>query len=151
MSEPAIVFVEDDRFFSYHYLQRLRGHFERTHQIVYQSNIDDALKFIHAPHCEIALIILDIMMPGPVDVPPEETEDGHMTGIWLMRRLRDDLLKRGLKIMVLTNRQSGDVEERVNEIAFPQDQVEVRRKIYTCAKDLPIFADAFMKRPIGGL
>lgn len=132
MAMPKVVFVDDDKFYAYTWIEALRERYSVDHF----SAADKARNNIPLTP-KIQCIVLDVMMPTPMGVAEDETADGLETGLWLLRELRDFLQEGLIPVIVLTNRASEVIRQKIVEMNFPDDLVEVRFKLDVSSKRLP--------------
>jgi CheY-like chemotaxis protein len=93
----TILFIEDERLPMIYYIKEL----ERSGFNVKEFHSpEDAVAFAQTKP-QLALIILDIMMPPGEKYKEEDTKDGLRTGVFLFRDL--SILYQDLPIIILTN------------------------------------------------
>ena len=126
MSKPTVIFVDDDRFYAMHWIERLRDRFEVEHYV----DAGDARKAI-LQSGQIRCLIIDVMMPTPSSVPEDVTAGGLITGIWLLQEIAVWITENSIPAIIMTNRELDLVQSAVNMIDLPQGLVEVRRKLDT--------------------
>ncbi|QDV18562.1 hypothetical protein Pan153_32210 [Gimesia panareensis] len=132
-SKPKLLFVDDDRYFTERYVRHLETRFD----IVRIHYAGDVLKYVEEDK-EIKIIILDIMMPTPKGIASSATADGMDTGLWLLQELNSMLCERRIPILIYTNRKDTDVvQERVDEMKFPNNLVRIATKRRPRAQQLP--------------
>ncbi len=142
-----ILFIDDDNFYTQLYKECLIEELEPPFTIETYERVTMGLNAVAATE-EIALIILDIMMPTPLDVDAGATCDGLSTGIWFLTQVRERLIKRNIKILVLSNRGMASIRDELKDISFPDGLVEVHHKVGIRAVDLPRKVKKFLERPI---
>lgn len=131
MARQKIVFVDDDNFYASTWIETLRERFTVDHY----DTADLARRAIPGTP-GIKCIVLDVMMPTPSGIPADETASGLETGLWVLREL-DGFVREGLiPVVVLTNRTSDVVKQKIYEMNFPEDLVDVRPKLETPRKKL---------------
>ena len=126
MSKPTVIFVDDDRFYAMHWIERLRDRFEVEHYV----DAGDAKKAILKSR-QISCLILDVMMPTPSSVPEDVTMGGLETGIWLLHEIADWITENSIPAIIMTNRELDLVQSAVDMINLPPGLVEVRQKLNT--------------------
>jgi CheY-like chemotaxis protein len=98
ISPKRVLLVDDEEFFGRPVIEALR-------KSGYEVQLcNDAGKVIPtALAFDPDVIILDLMMPPPAGVSPEECDEGMTTGLWLIERLRETTSLRAVPIIVLSN------------------------------------------------
>lgn len=82
-------------------------------QVVFHSNVDEALSFFEKHVGELDLVILDIMMPHGKRFGSEKTNGGLKTGISFYERIRE--LSSDLPVIIFTNFYDEDVERKFRQ------------------------------------
>jgi CheY-like chemotaxis protein len=142
-SKYMVLFVEDDRFWAFNYIDELQrsGHFE-VHYVRSATEGIDAIERNPA----IDAIILDVMMPTPDGVADTLTDDGHTTGIWLLENLQKVISAHRIQVWVLTNRAVDSVRRKIAEFTAIAQQVEVDRKLDVRSRLMPAYLKARIDR-----
>ena len=127
--QPHVVFIDDEIFWARGYVDALS---ERFRVSAIQDAVN-AISFVNE-HDDIDAIVVDVMMPTPAGVAPEDVEDGLTTGIWLIKQLGPYIKRNRIPVFVLTNRAGDTVQEAIDALDFPEGLVTVHRKIDTPRK-----------------
>ena len=127
-----ILFVDDEWFFAARYVQELRKHFK----VHFLDRADEVVSFLQA-NPAIKALILDIMMPTPEGVSEEDTGKGMDTGLWLLEEIQKQVATWPFPVMILTNRNTGGIEQELRLREIPLKYVDVRWKLDTPAFYLP--------------
>jgi CheY-like chemotaxis protein len=122
--KQQIIFVDDEAYWSRHYVAEL----QKTYEVLYHRKAAGGLQSVHA-HPEARLLVLDIMMPAPEDVPADQTENGLSTGIWFLEEIRKIVKERPLPVIVLTNRRLKEVEGALADASIPKGLLILKAKI----------------------
>ena len=136
-----ILFIDDDEWFARRYVEELRKHGYVVYECTRASDVEG---YLHE-YPEIAGIVLDIMMPTPPGVPPTLTNDGLNTGLWLLERIKDYVVSGPRPVLIVTNRNPAIVTDRLSQLQFPAELVEIRRKMDTPAFYLPVCLERFLR------
>lgn len=95
-----LIFIDDEVLHCKYYLSNLRSSFE----VIYCDNATDGLNAINN-NPDVALVVLDIMMPIPAGVELSEVLRSYKdVGLWIVDQIRPVLVQRMLPVVVLTNR-----------------------------------------------
>ena len=131
-SKKVIVFIDDDAFFSFPFVEEL----EETYDVTY---FGQAQPGIEAIRCNLAIdaIVLDVMMPTPSGVASTATDGGLETGLWLLRQVKDLIIQRCTPVIILTNRAPSIVKQQVNQLEFPEGLITICTKSETPSFELP--------------
>lgn len=129
----VVLFVDDEGFWAKPYRERLEDAFGHIH---FCDDVDEARDYF-AKTLTIDILLLDVMMPTPEGADPQETNSGLDTGLWLLKQMRDELIRRRVPVIMLTNRRRSIVDDGVRALDFPEGLVEVRLKQDTPAFYLP--------------
>jgi CheY-like chemotaxis protein len=129
----TVLFLDDDPYWSQNYRESLQKEFA----VVYKSTADGAIAELSTNKDGIDGLIIDVMMDTPDSVDTTETEDGLMTGIWILEKIKSTIIERQLPVVVLTNRQKKLVVDAVQQLEYPKGQVVVYTKAEMSAKQLP--------------
>lgn len=124
--KPLIAFIDDDRFFSRLYIDRLSKSFE----VLVFSDAGKALESL-PERTDFSAIVVDVMMPAPAGIDPSEVNDGLDTGLWLVEKLAPWLKENSIPVIVFSNRRGSYVAERIASIPLPSHLITVRSKIDT--------------------
>lgn len=93
-----ILFIDDEPRYMDSYIRELEL---SKYEVVFQHNVDEALKFFEDNLTRINLIILDIMMPPGSSFKDVDTQLGLRTGVYFYERVRQTAPE--LSIIILTN------------------------------------------------
>jgi CheY-like chemotaxis protein len=106
-------------------------------EVLFKSDVDEALTFLKQEPDTISLLILDLMLPPGKSFKDEDTNEGLRTGINFYRRVRSILP--ATPVVILTNVSDEKVEDwfqdKVNcwffqkKDLFPFELTEVIKKI----------------------
>jgi len=135
MSEKQkVLFVDDEPMFARAYVEALEKNFD----VIYRTNVQDGMIAIRTLP-DLRLLVLDIMMPPPEEVPEEEVEGGLGTGVFMLKQIKSRVISknRPLPVVILTNRRPDVVEQAVRNQGFTEDFVSIRQKNDTPAFFLP--------------
>jgi CheY-like chemotaxis protein len=105
-----ILLVDDEQRHMDVYARQLS---ESGYTVMYQQNVDAALKFVRENLANIELLILDIMMPPGLSFKDDDTELGLKTGIRFFDKVRE--LVPDLPVMMLTNVSDYQVAKTFSE------------------------------------
>lgn len=144
MTKDLILFIDDQGSYSRLYIEELKQGFE----VHWYWDAREAVDGILAED-EASLIVLDIRMPTPPGVSADETEDGQMTGIWILEQVRKTLIERNLPVLILTNRAVSVVAPAVADASIPQGLYEIHPKYNTPCFKLPDLARTQIRRTKG--
>jgi CheY-like chemotaxis protein len=80
------------------------------------------------------LLILDIMIPTMSEkeeekYPPDETDNGHSTGLLFLKRLGADLVKAGTVVMAFTVRVDKGILRAFEESGLPRSQFVTKMEV----------------------
>jgi CheY-like chemotaxis protein len=130
--KETIIFVDDEKYWSGPYVREL----EKTYEVLYRKTAVAGREAVLA-HSGAKLLVLDIMMPPPSEVPESETESGLATGIWLLEEVRKVIIERPLPVIVFTNRNVPAVEQGLADVPLPKGLLVIHSKIDTPKFYLP--------------
>ena len=134
MEDRNVLFVADEPEWCSTYLESLAEAF-RT--VIVKHDASQCLKYCE-DHLDIDALIVDVMMPTPINVSSTETNSGLETGIYLIEQLRDYIMNYRCPIVVLTNRGRDLFMERFTTISLPKELWEIRQKGGTPSRGLPV-------------
>lgn len=101
-----ILFIDDEkRVMSSHVLELILEGYD----VVFETNVDEALDFFQKNLDDIELLVLDIMMPPGETFKNADVEGGLRTGIRLYRIIREHAPN--LQVFVFTNVSADDAAE----------------------------------------
>ncbi|MGA3133454.1 MAG: response regulator [Terracidiphilus sp.] len=96
-------------------------------QVVFLSNVDDALEYIKNNRSNIQAIVCDVMMPHGRAFAASATEDNRITGLRFAEKIREGGIK--LPIVFLTNLEPDRAPiEQVAEACTPCVIIRKREK-----------------------
>lgn len=118
-----VLFVDDEPFYADPFIRVLNNHV-------------DVYFFRDAASASLALeeiasdsfLVIDVMMPPPTLDVAFETEDGQVTGLWLLRKHKARLLAKNIPVLVLTNKDIDVVEYYINENGLLDLNIQLRSK-----------------------
>lgn len=139
--KPPILFIDDESFFSRPYILELKERFE----VINYKSAQSGLQGVTA-HPNARLLILDIMMPSPAGVAATATNQGLETGIWLLDRIRSEVISRPLPVFVLTNAGHAKVKRALADVSIPARLIEIHAKIETPKFVLPSLVQALLDK-----
>lgn len=109
-----ILFIDDEPTIMGPFREYLEQKMVPYHQqVVFHSNVDEALSFFENRVGEIDLVILDIMMPHGERFGSEKTNGGLKTGIAFYERIRE--LAPELPVIIFTNFYDEDIERKFRQ------------------------------------
>lgn len=120
--QNKIVIIDDELNSAHDYITALEERLN-SHEILYWDNINDAFKYIVENAEVIKVIIVDVMMPRPHEIPVEilefsptgvPPEDGLETGIFFLGWIVDFLVENRLQVIVLSNASSQNVSRKIS-------------------------------------
>lgn len=127
MNNKKVVFVDDEAFYADKYVRELK---QIQLDVSYFDNAEAGLDYLKKLE-PFFLLVLDIMMPTPTEVPPIDTNDGLTTGLWVLNEIKEKIAKYSIPVVFLTNRDSELIEEHVQQLELPENLVIVRQKLHT--------------------
>lgn len=132
----TILFVDDEKRWVTPYLDALK---DDGFEVYYEPTVDGALQFFEANRDDIALLILDTMMPHGKSFSPNETQRGLRTGVHFYKRIREETPGLNIPVIFLTNVSDDEVKQIVDQQincqlirkseCFPYELVEKIRSI----------------------
>ncbi len=126
MAQPNVIFIDDDRFYAMHWIERLRERFEVGH---YTDAAEAHVAILSTE--QLRCLVIDVMMPTPSNVSNEETAAGLETGLWLLRQLKPWIVQHSVPAIIITNRELEVIQSAVRELNLPDGLVLVRQKLDT--------------------
>ena len=128
-----ILFVDDEPFFALPYKEQL----DKIYLVHVRNSPKEGLQAIRAMK-DLSALVLDIMMPPPEELQGDASINGGLdTGLWFLSQIKDEIAKRPLPVVILTNRDFAYVKYKVGEMKLPANRIEVRAKIQTPSWFLP--------------
>jgi len=80
---------------------------------------------------------------APPDGLDSETEDGHLTGVWLLRHVKDFVISANIPVVVLTNHYDmPTVRARIEILAELRRHVSIHGKYGISRQELPALVEA---------
>lgn len=125
-----LLFIDDDLYYAKNYEVTLRSRFI----VQVYNKAAQALDALEAPK-EFCAVVLDVMMPPPRGFA-SATDEGNLTGIWILKKRKMNIIKWSLPIVLLTHRATDLVQEELNKIAFPEGLVTIIYKTGTTAEKI---------------
>lgn len=119
-----VLFVDDDLLISRFYIKALAAEGIESLAI---GSADEAVHVFQA-NDDIDAVILDLMMPPPSSIDLDEVEHGLVTGLWILREIREQVSSRGIPIIILTNLGVDSVRARIPDLGLPDELLQVRAK-----------------------
>lgn len=111
-----ILFVDDEKRWTATYVEELQA---CGYDVLLETHVDNALQFFEEHRDQIALLILDIMMPPGSSFTQAETQMGMRTGVRFYEKVRQKVP--GLYVIILTNVSDEKVKNmfcRENTVLF---------------------------------
>ncbi len=96
--EKLVLLIDDNRLPMDYYVKALR---QEGFKVQHCLGTDAALNFVETEGSEIAVIVLDIMLPPGKTYKDEDTNEGLRTGVFLLEDIRKYCPKK--PVVVLTN------------------------------------------------
>lgn len=121
-----VLFVDDDAFWAQLWIASL----EETFDVFHFGAALPALEHLDSTNV-ISCVVLDVMMPTPTGVADSETANGFETGLWILRRIARRVKTQPLPVVILTNRDTDQIDESLADFRFDQGLVVVRHKTNT--------------------
>jgi CheY-like chemotaxis protein len=131
------LFIDDELFFAQPYVDEL-GKFST---VAIRTSASEAVDEFQKATDDYICSVLDVMLPPPKGWEVK-TKEGLDTGIEVLRRCRDNIIKAKLPVVVLTQRQWAYVKDEVAIMNFPAGLVEIHSKTET----RPFFLATIVKR-----
>jgi ActR/RegA family two-component response regulator len=116
--KPLLLFADDDSLTATYY----RALLDRTFTVIYCDSVDQAVRFLRMSQ-PFAGFVIDMMMPQPSEDKDNETDDGMLSGIWLLKEARKGYPD--APAFILTNR----VQDDIWELLEPYSPVHFARKL----------------------
>jgi CheY-like chemotaxis protein len=127
IKQYEILWVDDEPELIEPFIRELRQSREIKFNVHHFERVDVAdVEF--ARLAEVTGVVLDVMMPGGDLFTPAATKENQTTGLLLLQRWKDQLLRRNQPVIILTNRAVSDIESFVQSLKFPEDFVKVYHK-----------------------
>lgn len=142
--KKVVLFIDDEPQPSRYYREALQ---ERGYAVEYCRTAESGVSYLEKRAAEVDVIVLDMMMPTPKGVPTAETEDGQLTGVWLLKKCRDVIEAGRFPVLVLTNSKRVALEALIIEQVTPLDwRLLVRTKnTEVTAQGLPDIIDEMLR------
>lgn len=99
-----ILLIDEEPRYVGTYIEELR---DVGYDVIYATQVDEALAILKTKAASIELVILDVMMPAGSAFKDEDTVLGTKTGLFFFRRLRE--IEQQLPVIILTNVTQPDV------------------------------------------
>ncbi len=99
-----ILFVDDERRRMSSYVEAIEL---SNHQVIFESNVDDALGFFEKNCEQLKLLILDVMMPIGNSFDDERADNGLRTGICFYQKVRK--LNPSIPVIIFTNFRNNEL------------------------------------------
>ena len=136
-TKPSIALIDDDQFWAVGTIRELDKQFD----VAYLKDAEEAVLYFEDKY-DIDGIILDIMMPAPSDAEGE-TDEGHLTGIWILERIESFVVSSKIPVIVLTNHYDlPTVIERLKSIATLKSYITTHGKYGISRQELPSLVKA---------
>lgn len=132
--------MDDERFFARDYIASLSERFE----VKFCEEVDEARAVLCDPATCIRAAVIDLQMPSPMELDEDEVVNFVDTGLWLLEKAFENIVKRGIPVVVLTNREFPTFKYRFEAMGFPDKLVEVHIKFNTPCKKLLSTMNAMM-------
>ncbi len=100
MEKKVVLLIDDDKMPMKFYIRALE---QKGFEVKQCFEPDCALEFMQKRGTQIAVIILDIMMPPGKIYENEETNQGLRTGVFLLKNIRKEGYCQNTPVIVLTN------------------------------------------------
>lgn len=133
--KPQIVFVDDDQLIAAHYINELSA----LAEVVKYESAELAKQYILNERNRVALLITDDVMPSP-EGAEEETQGGFGTGLWLIKQIQTQIIKRDLPVILLSQREPKYLQSELRSLRISEELVHVRRKLDAPPSELREFA-----------
>jgi glycosyltransferase involved in cell wall biosynthesis len=137
-----ILFVDDDQFYAQKYISSL----EAGADVTILKTAEEAWLEIRDNAANYDCISLDVMMPPPAEWS-DDTLGGLFTGIEILRKCKDVLLKAQIPVFLLTNHETPTIKLAIKSVGLPDGLVTVARKIETPPSEFLDCIEALVRRP----
>jgi len=130
MPEPKrIIWIDNDRANVRAYVTGLQ---EAGYAVEVVTSVSKAEEVLRTQ--QFHLLILDVMIPTmseqeEANYPPDETDNGHSTGLLFYKRMGDALTKAGTVVMALTVRIDKHVRRAFEESGLPPSHFVTKMEI----------------------
>lgn len=135
LSQPkfgTVLFIDDeDEYFAERYQQQLEVKFD----VNVCTKAVDALELLSDLR-RFCAVVIDVMMPHPPG-KGDATDDGMLTGVWLVKQRLDQFVRLSVPVILLTNRGLEPVQTALQSVNFPKGLIEVYRKLEVPGFRLP--------------
>ncbi len=138
MTAPKLLFVDDDipSGMLDGYLAELR----KSYEVVWTERATEVAPTL-AKHADVRAIVLDIAMAVPPGADARALDAGQLTGLWVLREIKNVVDERNTGVLVLTNRlPSRDVKPLLDDepARYPAPRLlRLCKKLETPATYLP--------------
>lgn len=133
MGDPKILFIDDEPEWCGPYLEVLHQGFE----VIVKHHAQAALDYVES-HQDIEGIIIDVMMPTPINVSSTKTNNGLDTGVWVIEQLHGYIVAAKCPVVVVTNREKSSFNARLGEVGLSSELLQVKLKSEINAKLLAV-------------
>lgn len=130
VSPIQVLFVDDEPYRTRAYREYLK---DNGFIVTYAEGASDAL--IASEQREFDVIVVDLMMPRPVDMDRSDTDRGLETGAWLLSKLLKLPRLSGVVFITLSNR--ADASDRLVNAGVSPGRVISFRKLEVPASQFP--------------
>jgi CheY-like chemotaxis protein len=113
LTKKKILFVDDEKRWVTDYVEELQDELSEDYEVVLESDVDKALRYFEEHLAQLALLILDIMMPPGSSFTNGETHAGMRTGVSFYEAVRRTAPN--LPVIILTNASEPDLRERFRQ------------------------------------
>lgn len=137
----TILFIDDELFFAQPYVDEL----ERLAPVTLRTAALEAVDEFTLRSNSYLCAVVDVMLPPPSGWD-DKTKEGLDTGLEVLRRCGDDIVKAQLPIIVLTHRAKGYVQGEIDLIGFPGGLVELQSKLETPPFHLAIVVKRLVRK-----
>lgn len=135
--KPIVVLIDDDKFWASTAIR----HLDERFSVVYIEESDKVIGYF-SDNYDYDAVVLDIMMPSP-DGAAGETEDGFMTGIWILEQIEGFVIAAKIPVVILSNHSDlPRIEELVQDMHKLRRFVTVQSKYNTRRAELPPFIES---------
>lgn len=130
MKLPPLLFIDDE--ITTTVIEGYIAELEKAFEVLTATRAEQVKPLLDR-RTDIAALVVDMMLPVPDGVLSSRVDNGHSTGLWLVRSLRDLLISRQLGVFMLTNRSpTKDIAPVIAESPGdypPPHLMAVRRKL----------------------
>ena len=122
-----IAYVDDDRFWAKQRVIVL----EQTFKVEYFREAQSFVDFVRTAD-GLDAVVVDMMMPPPASVDPQDVADGVETGMWVLETLDDFVRNYPLPFIFVSNVEDHrflKLTERIKAQKFPKGLVQLYRKL----------------------